>query len=106
MRIRYSDGNQCEMAAADDNSIGDDDVAAALVRDGWCCVDAFLDQPLARALAQECRTSPLVPAAVGRTRVHDAAVRGDATRWLEPGTSAAQDALLARFEALRVALNR
>ncbi|HET7844096.1 MAG TPA: 2OG-Fe(II) oxygenase, partial [Xanthomonadales bacterium] len=47
----------------------------------------------------------LAPAAVGRTRTHDPSLRGDATRWLEAGASEAQDALLARLDALRTALN-
>jgi SM-20-related protein len=43
---------------------------------------------------------------VGRARVRDPALRGDATHWLEAGASAPQDTLLARLDALRVAVNR
>ena len=98
------------MATGESNSTTDEAVAVALAAGGWACVDAFLVDALWRSLADDCRKlrdrGELVPAGVGREHVHDAALRGDATRWLEPGTSAAQDALFARFESLRDTLNR
>lgn len=90
-----------EMASAAEKSI-----AEGLARAGWVVADAFLDAALVQALARECRALALAPAAVGRASRHrDEAVRGDRTHWLEPGASAAQDALLAQLDALRIALN-
>lgn len=90
-----------EMATGAEKSI-----AAGLAHAGWVVADAFLDTALVQALARECRELAVAPAAVGRgSRHRDEAVRGDRTHWLETGASAAQDALLARLDALRVALN-
>lgn len=81
-------------------------IAAGLARAGWVVADAFVDATLVRSLARECRELAVAPAAFGRAGRHrDEAVRGDRTHWLERGASAAQDALLARLDALRVALN-
>ena len=82
-------------------------IAAGLARAGWVVADAFVDATLVRALARECRELAVAPAAFGRAGRHrDEAVRGDRTHWLERGASAAQDALLARLDALRIALNQ
>jgi SM-20-related protein len=98
------------MAVPDANSIMDRAIADALAGDGWACVDGFLEPASWRALLGECRgmreAGTLAPAAIGRARVHDPALRGDATHWLAAGASAAQDALLARLDALRLGLNR
>ncbi len=89
------------MASGAEKSIAD-----GLALAGWAVADAFLDAALVQALARECRELALEPAAVGRgTRHRDDALRGDRTHWLEAGASAARDALLARLDALRVALN-
>lgn len=98
------------MAVPGANSITDETVAAQLAGAGWCCVDDFLDGRVWRGLASECsilrESDALAPASVGRARVRDPALRGDATHWIEPGMSATQDALLARLDVLRVVLNR
>jgi SM-20-related protein len=98
------------MAASAANSITDETIAASLARVGWTCVDGFLATDAWQALATECsilrESGAMAPASVGLARVHDPALRGDATHWLGAGTSAAQDALLARLDSLRATLNR
>jgi SM-20-related protein len=83
-------------------------IADALAAHGFCVCADFL--PVA-ALARDARAnvSAFRPAGIGAGERHALrpGVRGDSTLWLEPpGRSGAQRAALARFEALRLALNR
>jgi SM-20-related protein len=81
--------------------------ARALSGPGWHVVDDWLDAEACRGLALACGESDdLQPASIGRgdARVHDPAVRGDRTRWLD-GAHAAEADFLARLDALRMALN-
>jgi SM-20-related protein len=85
---------------------------AALARAGCCLCDSYIPLALQLALARECKDlvcgDASLPAAIGRrdARRIDRTVRGDHTRWLEPGASPPQDDVLARFESLRDELNR
>jgi SM-20-related protein len=88
-------------------------VADALAQQGWAVLDGFLPASEVQALAQDARdrrrAGAFHAAGVSRGARHavHGTVRGDAILWLEPpGACAAQQAVLARFEALRSALNR
>ncbi len=82
-----------------------DDLAAQ----GWAMVDGFLELAALQvwrgwALAQRER---LAPARVGRERLLVPTVRGDRTLWVDDLTTLEGGALLAaRFDALRIGLNR
>jgi SM-20-related protein len=88
-------------------------IADALAERGWAVAASFLPLGLIHALAADARerlqTGEFRAAGVGagaRHAVRDA-VRRDDIHWLEPpGAGAAQQACLARFEALRQSLNR
>lgn len=88
------------------------DLTAELIEtlrgEGWCHVPAFLDVATVAALRADAAglQADFRAAAVGRaqSRQQQAAIRSDATRWLD-GASAAQRAFLDAMEALRLALN-
>lgn len=86
-------------------------IAEALAGAGWCVVDDWLDAGDWRALGEACRAHAaagrLAPASIGRGshRHHDPAVRGDHTRWLDPG-DAVDARALQPLDALRGLLNR
>ena len=88
-------------------------IADALAECGWAVVPSFVSAELVQALANDARerlaANEFHAAGVGgglRRAVH-ADVRLDRILWLEPpGANAAQQRCLARFEALRLTLNR
>lgn len=89
---------------------GDDATATAqaLGGPGWCVLDDWLDPIACAALAQACDArGGFEPASIGRgaARVHDPAVRGDRTRWLDAGHPV-EAGFLARLDRLREVLNR
>ena len=86
-----------------------DEIAAR----GWCVTDRFVASTLSRSLRDEARSRWAKGAyhaagiGAGRSPAVRSDVRGDHIVWLEPqGASPAQQACLARFEGLRLALNR
>ena len=84
-------------------------VADSLAQTGYCVVPDFLTAAQVAALAQDARElrPQFQPAGTGAQHVRDELVRGDATLWLNaPGANLPQRDVLARFEALRLALNR
>lgn len=88
-------------------------VADELAEHGWAVVDQFLPTSEVQALAEDAReqlrSGKFRPAGVGARERHAVRqdVRRDSVLWLEPpGVCAAQQAVLARFEGLRAALNR
>lgn len=86
-------------------------IADGLAADGLCIRCDFLPTPLIAALARDAHAqlAAFQPAGTGAGERHALRpqVRGDSTLWLEPpGHSRAQRAALARFEMLRLALNR
>ncbi|HEU5282204.1 MAG TPA: 2OG-Fe(II) oxygenase [Burkholderiales bacterium] len=86
-------------------------IADALANDGFCISPRFLATAAVAALARDAHAnrSRFQPAGVGEGERHALRpqVRGDSTLWIEPpGQSSAQRTVLARFEALRLALNR
>ncbi len=89
-----------------------DAVAADLEGPGWHVGDALLPHPLLaavrRALIFERGDGTLRPALTGRgAGPIDVGLRGDRTRWLEPGHEAGPtEELLAALDALRIRLNR
>lgn len=92
---------------------GLDTIADDIGARGWCAAERFVPEPLAAALRSELRAEweagAFHPAGTGRGTAPAVRpdVRGDQIRWLEPASaSAAQQACLARFEALRLELNR
>jgi SM-20-related protein len=86
---------------------------AELSERGWCVYDNFISKALTDTLREEAchqrsegefRTAGVGSGARHR---HDRELRGDEVSWLEEGDSTnAQRDCLARFEALRLALNR
>lgn len=85
-------------------------IAMALATQGHCLIDDALPEDLARDLATSCIAAPAAAfkaAGIGRLHAHqhDAAVRSDAIRWLDPAR-APDDAYLQAMEDLRAALNR
>src|SRR6218665_3590559 len=84
-------------------------LATALRDDGWCCLPELFDT----ALVEELRADlfewrpEFQAAAIGRAhgRQQSAAVRSDATLWLD-GRSAAQRVFLAAMNDVRLALNQ
>lgn len=82
---------------------------AVLATGGVSILDGYLSDEARRALARsaEARAAAFRPAQIGsgaeRQRRED--VRGDEIAWLEPPFTTAEHALLARLEALRLALN-
>lgn len=82
-----------------------------LVARGWAVLDDWLPQAHWRRLSDVCgdhhAAGRLHPAAIGRgpARQHDAAVRGDRTRWLQDGDPA-DELALGPLRALRAALAR
>ena len=88
-------------------------IVDALADMGWAVVPGFLPAEAVGALAADARqllkAGGFRSAGVG-ARAHHAVrgeIRRDTIHWLEPpGTGAAQQACLARFEALRAELNR
>jgi SM-20-related protein len=90
-----------------------DQLADAIAAEGWCATERFVPPPLAAALRDEARAlwsaGALHAAGIGAgpSPTIRPEVRGDHIRWLEPqAASAAQQACLARFEALRLTFNR
>lgn len=91
----------------------DGDLAEAIAAEGWAVVPGFIESELISELRAECRRfaaeGALRAAAVGsgagrRTRSD---IRTDEIRWLEEAdVTTAQRRCLARFEALRLELNR
>src|SRR5687768_2120898 len=88
-------------------------IADALAERGWAIAASFLSADLVHALADDARARMRAggfrPAGVGAGARHAvrADIRRDAIQWLEPpGDNPAQQACLAQFEALRLALNR
>lgn len=86
-------------------------IAQALSNGGWTTIDDWLPPAHRARLAAACRdhaaAGRLEPAAVGHgaARLYDPALRGDRTRWLEPGDPI--DLLaMAPLQALAAALNR
>ena len=88
------------------------DVAEAIGRDGVAVVPRFVGETLVARLRDRARDldagGGFVPAGVGRSgvRAHDAAVRGDRIRWIEPGDDAAERELAGVLDGVRVAVNR
>ncbi len=89
------------------------DVTLGLAERGWHVCPSFIDEPLRQALeadvteriAEGCLRSAGTGTGAGFGVRQD--VRGDSILWLEPpGGNPAQQQVLARFEALRTALNR
>ncbi|WP_370867402.1 2OG-Fe(II) oxygenase [Atopomonas sediminilitoris] len=88
-----------------------DELVERLVEPGWCVLPGFVPAEMARELADQARLwqneGLLSLAAIGRgdeAQVREA-IRGDLTRWLEPGMTPATDRFLALSEQLRQALN-
>lgn len=100
------DDERAEYSAADDTAAA---LVDALRDSGWCCLPRFLDAELVAALRAELRV--LLPqfrsAAVGRAQLRQqrAAIRSDATLWLDAST-AAQRMFLETMESLRLSINR
>ena len=86
-------------------------IAEALATKGWIVLDDFFDPELIQELASECRLQYqlglLKEAGVGRGGqiVVEKSIRGDQTRWLEPGMSSEVDLYLQHVEQLRAVLN-
>ena len=89
-----------------------DAVARSLAERSWCILPEFFDARLVAALAEECRAydeaSGLAPASTGRgAGKRRAGLRGDRTRWFDPGCPTAPQAdFFSRMDEVRVALNR
>jgi SM-20-related protein len=90
-----------------------DTIADEIAARGWCAAERFVPHTLSAALRDDARTLWQAGAfhaagmGGGPSPVVRPGVRGDHIRWLEPeAATAAQQAGLARFEALRLALNR
>jgi SM-20-related protein len=85
------------------------EIIDALRTDGWCCRPQFLDTDTVAALRADIaqQRAQFSAAAVGRAqqRRESAAIRSDATLWLN-GDSVAQRNFLVLMEDLRLALNR
>jgi SM-20-related protein len=87
-------------------------LARSLCRDGVCVQDDFLDRDQLAALAASAERRFAVgefsPARIGagQNTHRREEIRGDSICWLAPPLCAAETALLARFESLRLALNR
>jgi SM-20-related protein len=83
-------------------------LVAALRDRGWCCQPQLLAAETVAGLRADllAQRAGFADAAVGRAqfRQRQAAVRSDATRWLD-GATPAQRAFLDAMEALRLALN-
>lgn len=82
-----------------------------LVDRGFAIGDALLDVDLVRALAADAQASlrqgTFAAAGTGKTRVQQAAVRGDRTLWIEADVAhPARQALLEALDAIRGTLNR
>jgi SM-20-related protein len=91
----------------------DGDTAEAIAQRGWSVVASFLAPDIVAALRDDARmrlqAGEFHRAGVGAGARHAvrAEVRSDLVLWLEPpGATPAQRSCLARFEALRTALNR
>jgi SM-20-related protein len=90
-----------------------DAIADEIAARGWCAADQFVPPALSGALRGEARmlwqAGAFHAAGVGGglSPAVRPDVRGDHIRWLEPeAASVTQQACLARFEDLRLALNR
>ena len=90
-----------------------DRIVTELAERGWHACDGFVSDMLVETLAQEARRQwsggAFHTAGVGSGARHrrEEQVRGDEVLWLDAdGTTGAQRACLARFEALRLAANR
>jgi len=87
-------------------------LVSAIGRTGWAIEPGFIDEPLAAALRERSvaldRAGGFRPAAIGAgaSRAVRPALRGDRLCWLGPAEGAAEVALFAAFETLRLALNR
>jgi len=88
------------------------DLARSFCRDGLCVRDGFLDATELAALAASAEArfarGEFSPARIGapqQTQRRDE-IRGDSICWLAAPLGAAETALLARIESLRLALNR
>jgi SM-20-related protein len=80
-----------------------------LAQGGFCLCPEFLQAEDVGALARDARErlAAFQPAGTGARHERDPQVRGDSTLWLDPpGASEPQQQVLARFESLRLALNR
>lgn len=85
-------------------------IATTLAMQGHCVIDDAFPAELARELAGTCSNAPgsaFKAAGIGRlhSHQHDATVRSDAIRWLDPACSP-DAAYLEMMEGLRMALNR
>lgn len=109
------------MGAGPDSSHGDDaghrsplivGLARSLCRDGVCVQDGFVDaaELVGLRASAEARFArgEFSPARIGARQATQRReeIRGDSICWLAAPLSVAETALLARFEALRLALNR
>lgn len=90
-----------------------DQIADEIAGHGWCAAGHFVPRALSAALCSEARSlwdaGAFHAAGIGGGPLPAVRpdVRGDRIRWLEPeAASPAQQACLARFEHLRLALNR
>jgi len=87
-------------------------LVARIARDGWAIEPGFIDAGLTAALREQSRALDAAgafrPAAIGAgaARAVRPALRGDRLCWLGPAEGAAEVALFATLEALRLALNR
>ena len=87
-------------------------IVDALAGPGWCVVPGFLSGPETAALARECRQAHdqggFHRAGVGRGQAEvRSEIRGDEVRWVdEHQAGPALEAVLARLESLRQAVNR
>jgi SM-20-related protein len=84
-------------------------IADGLAEGGFCVCPDFLPAAHVAALARDARQqiAAFQPGGTGARHERDLRVRGDSTLWLDPpGASEPQQQVLARYEALRLALNR
>lgn len=94
------------------SSAADLRIAASLAAAGWAEERAFLAPAavdcLAQRLRQRAASGEFRPAAIGAGAARQVlpAVRGDDIHWLVEPAGKAEQELLARFEQLRLALNR
>ena len=80
-----------------------------LADSGFCACPEFRPTGHVAALARDARErlAEFQPAGTGGRHERQVQVRGDSTLWLDPpGATEPQQQVLARFEALRLALNR
>jgi len=90
-----------------------DRASESISTEGWLILPDFIDQETVAALRDECRqlaaTGMFREAAVGNNANHKIRpdIRGDEIHWLEAAQgNGGRQRCLARFEQLRLALNR